>query len=159
MKWKRRPIEDIRTMERLFTTAETEAAQAGEPHPGAEYLVLAALQLPEGSARRTFERLGTDPDGFRTALLGQDHGAEDPPVTDPATPHRPVRYGASGRDLFQEVVGLVRSEKSQIYGAYIVLVAAQLDYGATPTALKKMNVDRHELAIAARAELDDLGEI
>jgi hypothetical protein len=168
MKWKRRPVEDIRTMERLFTVAEAEAARAGDSKPGAEYLVLSALQLPEESARRAFERIGADPDDFRVAAIdGYDdpQGAVSTELVDehlapqPAEPvrsSRPVQYGASGRELFQKVVELVRREKTQIYGAYIVLVAAQIDHGTTPQALQRMGLDRHELAAAARAELEDL---
>ncbi len=155
MQWRRRPIEDIRTMERLFTVAEAEAARSGETRPGAEYLVISALQLPEDSARRAFERVGADPDAFTTAVVGEK---EDTPVSTDAPSSRPMRYGASGRALFQEVVNLVRAEKSQIYGAYIVLVAAQIDQGPIPRTLHLMNVDRQELASAARSELDALFE-
>ena len=140
-------------MERLFTVAEEEAARAGETTPGAEYLVISALQLREGSARRSFARSGADPDAFRNVVMGQ---SEDTPISTDTTSKRPVRYGASGRALFQEVVNLVREERSQIYAAYIVLVAAQIDHGATPDILRQIGVDRHELASAARTELDTL---
>lgn len=155
-------------MERLFTTAEAEAARLGVSKPGAEYLVLSALQLPEESGRRSFERVGADPDDFSVALISQHNDALravgieptdvvlDQALAEPAPSRRPVRYAASGRALFQEVVQLVREEKSQIYGAYIVLVAAQIDHGTTPRTLQRMSVDRHELATAARAELDTL---
>ena len=155
MKWKRRPVDDIRTMEKLFTVAEEDAARTGETRPGAEYLVTSSLQLSEGSARRSFERVGTDADAFRNAVMGQ---YEDTPVSTNTTSNRPMRYGASGRELFQEVVNLVREEKSQIYGAYIVLAAAQIEHGKTPNVLKQIGVDRHELASAARAEIDTLNE-
>ena len=142
-------------MERLFTVAEEEAARTGETTPGAEYLVISALQLREGSARRSFERIGAAPDAFRNAVMGQ---CENTPISTDITSKRPVRYGASGRALFQEVVNLVREEKSQIYGAYIVLVAAQIEYGKTPDTLKQIGVDRDELASAARTEIDTLNE-
>ena len=155
MKWTRRPIDDIRTMEKLFTVAEEDAARTGETRPGAEYLVTSSLQLSEGSARRSFERVGADADAFRNAVMGQ---YEDAPVSTNTTSNRPMRYGASGRELFQEVVNLVREEKSQIYGAYIVLAAAQIEHGKTPNVLKQIGVDRHELASAARTEIDTLNE-
>lgn len=155
MKWNRRPIDDIRTMEKLFTVAEEDAARTGETRPGAEYLVTSSLQLSEGSARRSFERVGADADAFRKAVMGQ---FEDTPVSTNTTSNRPMRYGASGRELFQKVVNLVREEKSQIYGAYIVLAAAQIEHGKTPNVLKQIGVDRHELASAARTEIDTLNE-
>ena len=155
MKWNRRPIDDIRTMEKLFTVAEEDAARTGETRPGAEYLVTSSLQLSEGSARRSFERIDAAPDAFRDAVMGQ---YEDSPLSTDVTSKRPTRYGVSGRALFQEVVNLVREEKSQIYGAYIVLVAAQIEHGETPDILKQIGVDRYELASAARTELDTLNE-
>ncbi len=158
-------------MEKLFTTAEAAAARLGVSKPGAEYLVLSALQLPEESARRCFERIGADPDDFAAALISRHNdnlraaGSDpidvgvDQPIPESVPSRRPVQYDASGRALFQQVVGLVREEKSQIYGASIVLVAAQIDNGNTPRTLQRMNVDRHELAAAARLELDTLNDL
>ena len=61
MRFRRRATADIRTMAALFAAAEEEAARAGEPMPAAVHLLLAALGLPEGSARRAFERAGGRP--------------------------------------------------------------------------------------------------
>ncbi|MGZ8476106.1 MAG: Clp protease N-terminal domain-containing protein, partial [Candidatus Limnocylindria bacterium] len=47
----------MRTIKKLLTDAEVEARAMGEAEPGAEHLLLAALDLPDGSARRAFERL------------------------------------------------------------------------------------------------------
>jgi hypothetical protein len=155
-------------MDRLFATAELEAARMGEARPDLEYLVLSALRLPDGSARRTFQRIGADPDAFGTSLVEQhddalrsiglepNDGAADADPPEPATSTRPIRFEPPARDVFQEVVALVRKEKSQIYGAYIVLVAAGREHGTTARTLEMMGVDREALAKAARAEIDVL---
>jgi ClpA/ClpB-like protein len=39
--------------------------------PGAEHLLLAALELPDGTARRAFERVGADPNALRQAIEEQ----------------------------------------------------------------------------------------
>jgi hypothetical protein len=63
----RNPVRDMRTIKTLMTGAEAEALEAGESVPGAEHLLLSALALPDGSARRAFERVGADPDELRAA--------------------------------------------------------------------------------------------
>ncbi len=65
------PVRDIRTINRLLGGAEAEARRKGESLPGAEHLLLAALALPEGSARRAFERVGADPDRLADAIAAQ----------------------------------------------------------------------------------------
>jgi hypothetical protein len=54
------------------------------------------------------------------------------------------------------VVPLVRKERSQLYGAYFVLAAAETEHGTTARALRHMNVDLTALAAAARSEIDAL---
>jgi hypothetical protein len=63
-----RPLQDIRTIKLLLTTAEAEAHRGGDDLPGPEHLLLSALELPDGTARRAFERIGVDPGGFRAAI-------------------------------------------------------------------------------------------
>ena len=60
-------VADVRTIAALCTGAEAEARRDGQCLPGAEHLLLSALALPDGSARRSFERVGAQPDGLRTA--------------------------------------------------------------------------------------------
>lgn len=73
-----------------------------------------------------------------------------PPVPDTG----PHRGSPSGHELFRRVVKLVRNERSQLYGAYFVLVAAETEHGTTARALRQMNVDPTALAAAARTEID-----
>uniref|UniRef100_UPI0019639324 Clp protease N-terminal domain-containing protein n=1 Tax=Nonomuraea lactucae TaxID=2249762 RepID=UPI0019639324 len=64
----RRPMRDIKTINALLTGAEQRALERGEGVPGPEHLLMSALALPDGSARRAFERLGADPDAFAAAV-------------------------------------------------------------------------------------------
>jgi ATP-dependent Clp protease ATP-binding subunit ClpA len=59
---------DMRMIRTLLEGAEAEAGRAGESMPGAEHLLLAALDLPDGTARRAFERVGADPSALRQAI-------------------------------------------------------------------------------------------
>ena len=160
---------DIRFMQSLFPSAEAEAAAMGEKEPGAEHLILATLDFQEGSARRVFERVGADPDQFRDAVASQHAAAlgsigieDDGPAIDeqiPPPPERPssvYRSAPSARHVFPEVVKLVKRDKSRLSGAYILLVASQMEYGTTARALDATGIDREELAAAAQAEVDAL---
>ena len=155
-------------MNLLLPAAETIAHQMGEPEPGAEHLVLAALDLPDGSARRAFVRAGADPDRFRDALSAQHADALrsigidapddqlDGHIPAPARPSGPLRSRGSLHKVFRRVVKLVRKERSQLYGAYVVLVASETDTGTVARALSHMQVEPNRLAAAARDELNIL---
>ena len=155
-------------MNALFPTAEHEALAMGESEPGAEHLVLAALELPDGSAARAFRRVGADPLSFREAVVGQHEqalrsvgiAAPDELLSD-SIRHPDKRKGVfqskgSTQQVFQRVVDLVREEKSQLHGAYIVMVAAEMGAGTVVRSLEYMGVDPDVLAHAARQEIDAL---
>lgn len=161
----RRPFADIKTMSTLFPAAERAALAMGESEPGAEHLILAALDLPDGSAARAFTRVGADPLGFREAVAAQHEqalrsvgiAAPDELLSD-RIPRPDKRKGVfrskgSAQQVFRRVVKLVRKEKSQLYGAYIVMVAAETEAGTVVRALEHMGVDPGALALAARQEI------
>ena len=56
-------LADIGVIRFLSETAEAYALQDQQREPGAEHLLLAALDLPDGAARRAFEQAGASPDG------------------------------------------------------------------------------------------------
>ena len=155
-------------MNALFPGAELEARRMGVKVPGAEHLVLAALELPEGSARRSFESVGADPGAFQVAIVAQRDrtrraaaveaidDASDDDAPEPPQILMPTRTSPKAQDVFREVVDLARKEASPLYGAYIVMVAASTDHGKTAGALRAIGVDPAALADAARAEIDAL---
>ena len=136
---------------------------------GAEHLILASLEFQEGSARRVFERVGADPDRFRDAVVAQYAAAlrsigidEDAAAIDEQLPSPDERsFGSyhsapSARQVFPDVERLVKRDKSKLSGAYILLVASQIEHGTTARAFAIMGIDRNELAAAAQAEVDAL---
>ena len=160
---------DIRFMQSLFPAAEALAAAEGEKEPGAEHLILASLDFQEGSARRVFERVGADPGRFRAAVEAQHAaalrsiGIEDVPeaidgqLPPPPDKSRGVYHSApSAREVFPEVVKLVKQDKSRLSGAYVLLAASHMESGTTARALEVMGIDRRDLAAAARAEVTAL---
>ena len=61
-------IQDMKTISKLISGADKQANARGEEEPGAEDYLLSALNLPEGSARRVFERVGIDSNKFNYAI-------------------------------------------------------------------------------------------
>ncbi len=160
------PIKDMRTIKSLLLGAEDQARAAGESQPGAEHLLLSALELPEGSARRAFERAGADPDELRTAIERQHADALraigiESPIDDAHAADRPegergeglYRSKAPLQSAFQAAGELARDEGTSLRGAHVVIAVADMEHGTAARALRTMGVDREALAVAAREEL------
>lgn len=162
------PVREIRTIDRLLTGAEAQARRLGDDLPGAEHLLLSALELPDGTARAAFARVGADPDALAGAIA-ERHAAAlralglavERAVIAPAAPAEPVRTGplrtdASAQAAFQEAVREARSTRpSRLRGAHVVLAVARMEHGTAAGALAQMGVDRTALAGAARVELSE----
>ncbi len=164
---RRKPLQDIRTMNKLFSAAEKEALQVGESEPGDEHLILAAFELPDGSAERAFKRVGVYPKAFRDAISNQHDDAlramgirpdRVAPNEIPEAPkqNKPMKFKGSSQNVFKKVVKMVRKEKTPLYGAHIVFMAAQAEHGTTARALAALGISRDALEKAAREELDAL---
>ncbi|MEW2378496.1 Clp protease N-terminal domain-containing protein [Micromonospora sp. NPDC047812] len=154
-------IQDVRTIKALLTGAETEARRAGDDLPGPEHLLLSAFGLPDGTARRAFERLGADPDDFRAAVdtahrqalhdvgVTMPNGAEQqlPPPTRPGGVYRMT---APGQEAFQAAVKLSKATKpSLLRGGHVVAAVCDQEHGTVARALKALGIERGALAIAA----------
>ena len=156
----RSKVRDARTIRALLEGAEAEARRAGEALPGAEHLLLSALALPDGTARRAFERAGADPDGLRSAIEAQHAqalrgvGIEAPEIDapEPEAGGGPFRATASGRAAFRAASELARADGG-LLGAHVVVAVAGIEHGTAPRALAQLGVERAELAAAARDEL------
>lgn len=160
-------LREMRTIKKLLTDAEVEARAMGDDQPGAEHLLLAALQLPEDSARRAFERLGVDPDDIRTAIVDQHVAAltaigmpageaalsASAPL-DPPTGSGIYRSTASAQEAFQAASAMARKERSVLLGAHVVTAVAAMEHGTTARVLTAIGIDRDALDAAARQELN-----
>ena len=152
-------LRDMRTLNKLGLAAETEAADMNELPPGAEHYVLAAMKMPDGTARQVFEQLGANPDGFRNAIrqqyddalraVGMEPVEIDPTETgDDAGAPKPRLYQArpdvSTVFANMKAFGDERPDQS-LLGARVLIAVAQLERGVSERALKAMGIDPNAL--------------
>jgi ATP-dependent Clp protease ATP-binding subunit ClpA len=156
-------LAEMATIKEVLTSAESLAYEMGDKEPGSEHLLLAAIDLPDGLARRTFEQVGADPDGFATAIVRQHEAAlaaagiespNKPPTHIPASDRKPMNLGPSARSAFQRATKLAKTYRPASFGgAHIVIAVAEQEQGTAVRALAGMGVDRGRLRDAAIEQL------
>lgn len=162
-----RAAQDLRTVKELLTTAEAAARRAGDALPGAEHLLVSALELPDGSARRSFARVGADPDKLVGAIsathaealrgvgIVTGHGVEAPASSTEAPVTGALRTNASAQQAFQIAVKMSKETKpARLLGAHVVAAVCQLEHGTAARALAVLGIDRAALGAAAAQELN-----
>ncbi len=163
----KRRFRDMSTIKALCVGAEKHANAEGHKEPGSEHFVLAALELPDGTARKAFERINIDPNNYRTAITRQyedalrNIGIELPrggAVSDNAVtvPSGTGVYNAqsSAQVLMQHLANQQKTDSSTpLLGAHVILAVTAAQYGVAVRALRAMGVDPATLAEAARAEI------
>lgn len=165
-------FQDMRTITALCTRAEKIANEDGQTLPGAEHFILSALELPDGTACKVFERIQTDPTGFRIAIKQQyddalqSIGIKLPPDTMNSVVAIPVTSGAglyktqpSAQALMQILTKEIminerkKNPESQLLGAHVILAATVAKYSVTMRAFRAMGIDSTKLAEASRSEI------
>ncbi|WP_373986820.1 Clp protease N-terminal domain-containing protein [Duganella sp. BuS-21] len=158
--------QDTRTIMALSLDAEKRALQEGQQHPGAEHYTLAALDLPDGSARRVFARIGADPEAYRAALSNRHAaalgaiglhdvaaGPDDGAATPPAKSTMLFDAQPSGQALMQSLPELQRRLPAPLCGAHVLLATESMAHSAAGRAFKAVGIDPQTLGSAAEAEL------
>lgn len=156
-------LAEMRTIKALLGRAESIAHELGDEQPGAEHLLLSAVELPDGVARAAFARVDADADQLSAAVVRQHEaalaaaGIEVPagvPRPVPGDDRTLVSFNDAGRQAFQRSTKLVKEFRPAPFGgAHVVLAICEQEHGPVARALRVLEVDRAELAAAARAEL------
>lgn len=158
----RRRMHDVGVVRQVLERAEQLAREDGVEQPGAEHLVLAACELPDGTARAALASVDTTPDALAAAIsdvhdeaLGAIGVQVAEPAVDDALPEPPAPRGAYHSQVpLQEVFGrareLVDQEDSRLSGAWFLVAAAERRRGTVARALRHAGVDPDELAVGAR---------
>jgi ATP-dependent Clp protease ATP-binding subunit ClpA len=160
----RQRLRDMKTIGALCSAAERHANTAGLREPGAEHFVLAALELPDGTARQSFVRAQLDPDDFPAALLRQRRealrkvGIDVTRKTGTASPvpASSAIYSAqpSAQALMQQLAREARTDSAApLLGAHVIIAATRPHHGTAVRAFRAMGVDPAALAAAAAAEV------
>lgn len=156
-------IADMRTIKTLCEAAERHANAMGEREPGAEHFLLAALDLPDGLARRAFVQAGIDPSRLRPGIIAAHGGALaaagiDPSVLEGDAPLPPAggAYRAKGsmETVMRLLAGWPRAPGEALTGAHVAAAIASGRHGTAARALRAIGADGAALAAAARAEID-----
>lgn len=157
------PWMGARPLKQLYEGAESRAKAMGDSTTGAEHLLLSAFDLPDGLARRAFQRAGGDPDAFEAAVVQQHDDALRnigiEPVAEETLRRRPRRGGPKPNESLIHVlkagVTLEKTEGLKGLGAQIVAGTASLEHGTAARTIAAMGIDRFQLGAAARAEAHD----
>jgi len=142
---------DVATMRRLFTQSEQLARAAGRGEPGVDDLVMAALTLPDGTARAALAEFGVGETTLRTALEAA-RGAPPPAPLD-GEPSRTYRSEPSMQMAFHRAVGNAKADRSHVRSGDLLLAALDDDAGVVSRAVTALGIEREELAVATRARL------
>ena len=155
-------IADMRTIKTLCESAERHANSLGDSEPGPEHLLLAALDLPDGLARRAFATAGVDPSQLRAGITAA-HGAAlaavgaDPGLVAGEAPVPPregiYRSKGSMEAVMRALADWPRAAGEALTGAHVAAVVASSPQGTAARALKAIGTDAAALASAARAEI------
>lgn len=162
----RRRLRDAATLKALCEAAEGHARRAGQDQPGAEHFVLAAIDLPDGTARAAFARLNADANAFAAAIERQHRDAlaavgvapqawPEPPADAAGAPATGLyRAQPSGQALMQALAKRrERAGEIPLIGAHVLAAAAEPARGTTARTLQAMGLDAGALRAAAAHEI------
>lgn len=162
----RQKFRDVKTIKSLFESAEQHANASGQREPGSEHFVMAAFDLPDGTAQNAFRRLNADPNHFATAVAEQyssalhDIGISLPQGNSLVSDSAPIPAGKgpfkakpSVKMLIETLWELKKADPAPLMGAHVILAAISAQFGVTPRTLQSMGVDPASLAAAAKAEI------
>ncbi len=149
----RRARADLGTMNTLFPAAERIAREEGLEQPGAEHLLLAALDLDDGIAKDALGTFGVDPAGLRAAIGAQhdealravgviaDDNAIAAALPAGGKPSGPYRSTGSLQTAFQQAVAVAKRDKAALNSGYVLLAGLDAEGGTIVRALEHLGVD------------------
>jgi hypothetical protein len=159
-------FKDMGTIKTLCEAAERIANAEYQTAPGAEHFVLAALELPDGSAARVLAKLGLTAVDFAEAVrqthrvaleaAGVDadhiHGSEHdvPPL--PAA--REIYNAApSGQAVLKGLAALRKRGTGRLTGVQVLEVVSAMQHGPTTRAFALLGRDAPTVMAAIQSEM------
>ena len=158
---------DMGTIKTLCEAAERIANAEQQKAPSAEHFVLAALELPDGSAARVFRKLGLSAETFHEALrelhraalsaagvskeqiLGSERSV--PPLPQPGDIYRAT---PSGDAVLKGLAALrKRGVTAPLTGVHVLEVVAAMQHGPTARAFNLLGRDPTSVMAAIQSEM------
>lgn len=161
----RRARADLTLMNVLLPAAERLARDEGIDQPGAEHLLLAAVDLPDGVAATALREAGVEPDDLSAAVAAQHDEAlrsvgivaDDNAISAslPSAPRPAGAYRAQGslQTAFQHAVALAKADRTSVNSGHVLLATTEAEHGTVARALEHLGVDRALLRSAAHTLL------
>lgn len=160
-------FKDMGTIKTLCEAAERVANAAHQAAPGAEHFVLAALELPDGSAARVFARLGITAEAFREALRETHRAAlkaagvsteqiasseqDVPPLP---RPDEIYNAAPSGEAVLKGLAALrKRGVSGPLVGAHVLEVVSTMQHRTTARAFALLDRDAATVMAAIQSEM------
>ena len=141
-------------MNALFPAAEQIARADGIDRPGAEHLLLAALELDDGIAKAALIFFDVGPAALREAIRGQHDEAllavgviaDDNAIAAALPVPAPARglYQAQGslQAAFQRAVALAKNDGTSLNSGHLLLAITEADRGTVSRSLEILGIDR-----------------
>lgn len=158
------PFRSRSSWRRLVESAMRHAEQLGDRQIGAEHLLLAALERPEGPASRAFVRAGADPTAAEAAIRWVHADALRKvglaPVPDAAldaasgAARRFPDFGESGRQIIGEAATRSRGTSLDAVELHLIDAIGDLREGTAARALRELGLRPGSLHAAVMDELE-----
>ena len=161
-------IKDVSTISALCQGAEQHALDNGEDKPGAEHFLLAALDLPDGTAKSVFAEFHVDSEAINAAIYKQYNDAltevginvDSVKLNESETKlkqrqHILYQGKPSVQTLMQELAALRRQDKDMpLLGAHVLQVLASREVDTVARTLKTLNISKQDMLKVATEELE-----
>lgn len=158
---------DMGTIKALCETAERIATAEHQTAPGAEHFVLAAQELPDGSAARVFDKLGLGAESFHEALREVHRaalaaaGVGEAQVRDSEQSVPPLqqsgdiyRAAPSGQAVLQGLAALrKRGVTGPLIGVHVLEIVVAMQHGPTAQAFSLLGRDPASVMAAIQSEM------
>jgi hypothetical protein len=153
-------LNNVKTLKSLCLQAEQHALRDQQRQPGAEHFLLAALDLPDGTAKQVFESIGADASMLAPAIARQYDDALrsigiDPGVAGMNGAREPLEVqrgiydaSASGQQVLRSLAD-ERQTHDPLLGAHVVAVVAGMKHGVAARSLRAMGIDAGQLKSTA----------
>ncbi len=154
---------DVRTIAKLCLEAEQQGLRGGQREPAAEHFLLAAFDLPDGSAASVLRDFGVDRSMLVSAIEGQyadalghadvspDSSLNDGTIDDSMPEARGLyEAAASGKAVIQALSKLPRVGRRPLRSADILIALASLHHGIVPRVFRRLGLDLDQVAQAAK---------